>query len=86
MLVTHQVADFDTWNIEFDSHESVRVDVGIKATPYKEIGGNPNQVHIIGTVRPKEDLESGFSEPEMHKVMKNARVISKPEMTFLEES
>ena len=86
MLVTHQVEDFDTWKIGFDAHESVRAEAGIKATPYKEIGGDPNHAHIIGTVSSKDVFEEFFSRPEMQEVMKNAGVIPKPEMTFLEEA
>ena len=86
MLVTHQVEDLDKWKIGFDAHESVRTEAGIKATPYKEIGGGPNLVHIIGMVSYKEVFEEYFSRPKMQEVMKNAGLISKPEMTFLEEA
>ena len=86
MLVTHHVENFDTWKIGFDVHNSVRAEAGIKVTPYKEIGGDPNHVHIIGTVPSKKVSEEFFSCPEMQEVMKNAGVISKHEMTFLEEA
>ena len=86
ILVAHQAEDFDTWKIGFDAHESVRAEAGIKATPYEEIGGDPNHVHIIDTVPSKEFFEESFSRPEMQEAMKNTGVISKPEMTFLKEA
>ena len=75
MLVTHQVEDFATWKIGFDSHESARAEAGIKATPYKETGGDSNYGHITGTVPSKDVFEEIFSRPEMQEVMKNAGVI-----------
>ena len=65
MLVTHQVEDFHTWKIGFDAHESVRVEAGIKVAPYKEIGGDLNHDHIIGTVPSKEVFKEFFSRPEI---------------------
>ena len=43
-------------------------------------------VHMKSDEKKKDVFEESFSRPEMQEVMKNAGVISKPEMTFLEEA
>ena len=83
-VVNYKVKDFEIWKDKFDSNCDARKAAGIKASPFKNID-DPKIVYVIGEAPSKQVLEGMFGNPKFIELMKNAGVITKPDVTFLEE-
>ena len=83
-IVSHDIKDWDIFKEGFDTHDSVRREVGITAKAYKKIDSS-NTVYVIGEIPSKEVFDEFFSDPDFHEHMENIGVILPVEVTVLEE-
>ena len=83
-VVDYEVEDYEIWKKAFDSNSDVRKAAGIKASPFRKID-NQKIVYVIGEAPSKEILEGMFGNPKFIELMKNAGVITKPNVVFLEQ-
>ena len=83
VIVAFTVKDSEEWNRVFTATESVRAEAGIIATAYRPLDGT-NRVHVIGTATSEEAFIAFFSSPEQAERLKQAGVISQPEVTMLQ--
>ena len=83
-VVDYEVKDYEIWKKTFDSNSGVRKTAGVKASPFRKID-NQKIVYVIGEAPSKEILEGMFGNPKFIELMKNAGVITKPNVVFLEQ-
>jgi hypothetical protein len=83
-VVDYEVKDYEIWKKTFDSNSHVRKAAGVKASPFKKIDDH-KIVYVIGEAPSKEILEGMFGNPKFIELMKNAGVITKPNVVFLKQ-
>lgn len=85
ILITLEVADFDTWLVGYTEASAARSAAGISSTAYRNID-NPHAAQVIGLAPSKEAFIAFFSSPEMQERLKKGGVTAPPVTTFLEEA
>ena len=82
LLMKHQVADFDTWFAGFNSHEGLRTSHG--ATSHRVF--QDGHTVVVSVDFPDGASVAAFrSDPALAQAMKEAGVISVPEVDLLTE-
>ena len=83
VIITHEVKDFAEWKKGFDADEPNRANAGIKTGSLYTAFENSNLVTVIFDA-PNADVVNGMlRSPELQEAMKNAGVISAPEVKIL---
>jgi heme-degrading monooxygenase HmoA len=83
VLVIHKVADYDKWKGGFDSVYELRKKSGeLDARVYRGVH-DQNEVEVMNRWSNMEDAKKFFSSEGIRDAMKNAGVIGKPEIYFL---
>ena len=83
VLVTHSVADFDTWKQAFDEHEPTRQNFGINTINVYRSSDNPNNVTILMEGNDPEKIQEFMNSEDLKEVMQKAGVTSEPEVKML---
>ena len=86
LIVSHEVADFNTWKAAFDSHAEARSSAGFSQVNVFQDEDNDKRVTIIGQVPSREDVLAFFGKEENKAVMQNAGVTTPPQLQFLKNS
>jgi hypothetical protein len=85
MIVKHKVKDYNRWKPAFDAHATTRKNGGSKGGRLFKSSDNPNELTIIWKWDSIENARKFASSPDLEKVMREAGVIGKPEIYFIEE-
>jgi heme-degrading monooxygenase HmoA len=86
LLVHHKVQDYSAWRKIFDEDDERRKEYGSSGFQVLKSAGDPNDLTVIMDW-PSVDAAKAFAASDaLKEKMKNAGVISQPEMTFLEEA
>ncbi len=81
--ITHEVRDFAEWKKRFDADEPNRANAGVKLVSLYTAIENSNLVTAIFDA-PSADVVNGMlSSPELKETMKNAGVISAPDVKIM---
>jgi quinol monooxygenase YgiN len=85
--VRHTVADYAKWREGFDAHESARRAAGATGVQsvYRD-HENPNTVTVILQWDNADKARRFAEDPRLKEIMEKARVISAPEIRFLNEA
>ena len=83
VIMQHAVKDFTKWKVVFDADESNRAKAGVKLLGLYTSVKNPNDVTMIFEAPGADVLEAYTSNPHVQESMKNAGVISIPEISVL---
>jgi quinol monooxygenase YgiN/heme-degrading monooxygenase HmoA len=83
VVIEHKVKDYDAWKPGFDAHEQARRDMGAKAHGLMRGIKDPNLVSVWVPTDDIAKFEAGVASPEMKKAMKDAGVIGKPKVTYM---
>lgn len=86
LIVHHKVQNYTTWRKFFDDHDKARREFG--STGYKvfQSASDPNDITAIMDW-PSVDAAKAFAtSPSLKEAMKNAGVISQPDVSFLVEA
>jgi quinol monooxygenase YgiN len=83
VVVEHKVKDYDAWKPAFDADEANRRGMGAKAHGLMRGIKDPNLVTVWVPFEDVAKAEAGLASPEMKKVMKDAGVIGKPKITYM---
>ena len=85
VIVSLDVKDFDSFSKVFNSEgpNNARKEVGLIAEAHRNLD-NPTNAVVIGTVPSREAFLGFIATPEQAERMKSAGVVSKPDVTFLE--
>ncbi len=83
VLLTHEVADFASWKVGFESDEPNRAQAGVKIVQVFNDVDNPNIVTVL-TEFPSIEAVHGFvNSPGLKAGMEKAGVVGKPEFKIL---
>lgn len=82
MYVRHNVANFDNWKTVYDSMHPHRKSFGCTAEYVFRNNENPNDVLIITDWENKDQAMQYGQTPDLKEAMKNAGVLTAPEINF----
>lgn len=86
LLVHHKVQDYSAWRKVFDDHDKTRREFGSTGNQVLKSASDPNDLTVIMDW-PSVDAAKAFATSDsLKEAMKNAGVISQPEVMFLEEA
>jgi heme-degrading monooxygenase HmoA len=86
LLVHHRVQDYSAWRKIFDDDDQRRKEYGSTGFQVLKSASDPNDITIIMDW-PSVDAAQAFATSDaLKEKMKNAGVISQPELMFLEEA
>jgi hypothetical protein len=84
VILNHRVNDYATWKTKFDSDVARRENAGLKEIAVGQKAGDPGNVYVVWDVADASVLQPMLSDPELQKTMKEAGVISAPELVVVE--
>jgi len=85
VLVKHKVKDFDKWKSAFDGNGDLRKAGGEKGARIFRNIDKPNDIVIIIEWDTIENAKKFYESEDLKKVMKDAGVLMKPYIYFIEE-
>ena len=86
LLVHHKVQDYSAWRKVFDEDDKTRKEYGSTGYQVLKSTSDPNDLTVIMDW-PSVDAAMAFAASDsLKEKMKNAGVISQPEVTFLVEA
>jgi len=86
LLVHHKVQDYSAWRKIFDEDDKRRKEYGSTGFQVLKSANDPNDLTVIMDY-PSVDAAKAFATSDaLKEKMKNAGVVSQPEMTFLVEA
>lgn len=85
LLVHHKVQDYAAWRQVFDDHDKTRREYGSTGFQVFKSASDPNDITVI-TDWPSVDAARAIATSDsLKEAMKNAGVISQPEVMYLVE-
>lgn len=85
VLVKHKVKDYDKWKSIFDGNSDLRKAGGEKGSRLFRQVDKPNDLVIIIEWDTIENAKKFYESEDLKKVMKDAGVMMKPYIYFIEE-
>jgi hypothetical protein len=86
LYVHHKVQDYSAWRKVFDELESVRARFGSTGGQVFQSVNDPNEITILTDWGSVDEARAYAQSPELKEGMKNAGVISQPDVMFLNET
>jgi quinol monooxygenase YgiN len=83
VLVSHRVADYETWKKKFDDHMPARKEAGCLGDHINRGADDPNMVYVYCPATDVDRLKAFIDSPDVGEVMKNAGVEGRPTITFM---
>jgi len=83
VLVRHKVSNFARWKRGYDAHLPARRKAALRQKALLRGVRNPSDVVILFRAGNLKKAKAFVSGPQLRKVMKDAGVVGKPEITFL---
>ncbi|MCH8816223.1 MAG: hypothetical protein IIC92_00585 [Chloroflexi bacterium] len=80
VFIQHRVADFDTWKPLFDADHARRVETGLKDARVFRLDGDENMLLVAFQTDDLSSFAKMMADPELAAAMKEAGVISEPEV------
>ena len=87
MIVRHRVRDFTQWKRVFDSHQPARQAMGIQIVHVLRNADSPNDLTILCRSQDEPTLRAlSADSPEEQEILKQATIVGKPRVEFLNEA
>lgn len=83
VIMTHDVADWDTWKAVFDSHEGARKAAGMLGHHINRHADNPNRISVYMAVSDVARAQAFSQSPDLHATMSKAGLTSAPTATWV---
>ena len=83
MLISYQVADFDTWKAVFDDNEQGRIDHGYLGHHINRAESDPNSLSIYLAVTDVDQTKAYVTSDDVKSKMAEAGATSAPEITWM---
>lgn len=83
LLVRHKVRDFAKWKRAYDGHAPVRRKAALRQKALLRGVRNPKDVLLLFQAGNLKKAKAFSSSRQLRKVMKEAGVVGKPEISFL---
>jgi hypothetical protein len=82
LSITHEVADYDNWKVVFDKFRTERTEAGIVDIFVKQNINNTNSITVFSRILDMTKAEQFMASNQLKDAMKNAGVVSNPEIIF----
>jgi hypothetical protein len=82
IILSHDVNDFEAWKPHYYADAGRRESLGLRDLAVGNAADNPNKVYIIWEGDPVK-VDQMLNDPELPELMKNAGVLSAPEVTVV---
>jgi len=86
LLVHHKVQDYSAWRKLFDEDDARRKEYGSTGFQVLKSASDPNDLTVIMDWTSVDGAKAFATSDALKEKMKNAGVISQPEVTFLVEA
>lgn len=86
ILVHHKVEDYNKWKPVFDNNAGDREEHGSTGGKIFRNADDPNDIFVLLEIRSIENAKKFAQSDSLKEAMKNAGVVSVPEVHFLEEA
>lgn len=83
VLISHHVADFDTWKKAFDAHEPMRKEVGCLGHEVLRDADDANVVYVYCPAMDVKKISVFLDSPDLKMAMKKAGVERAPVITLM---
>ena len=83
VIITHEVANWDTWKAEFDRHEGARKAAGILGHHINRGLENPNALTVYLAVSDLAAAKAFATSPDLHNTMTAAGVKGAPSVAWV---
>lgn len=83
LLVHHKVQDYSAWRKVFDNHDKTRKEYGSSGYQVFRSASDPNDITILMNWSSVDAAKTFAASDTLKDAMKNAGVISQPDVTFL---
>jgi quinol monooxygenase YgiN len=83
LIVHHKVQNYSAWRKVFDDHDKARKEFGSTGYQVYQSVSDPNDITALTDWPTVEAAKAFAASPSLKEAMKNAGVISQPEVTFL---
>jgi len=83
VLLKHEVKDYSSWKVGFDSEETRRSAAGITVIGVYTAVDNANMVTVLTQFPSVEAVNAFVGDPSMKEALDKAGVIGKPEVNIL---
>jgi len=85
IIVNHRVADFNKWKEGYSSDAARRSEMGVTEIAVGRKSDDPSMVYLIMDIKEPKHALAMFNDPQLQQAMKDAGVISAPEVVVIEE-
>jgi quinol monooxygenase YgiN len=85
LIVHHKVQDYPAWRKGFDETTLTRTRFGSTGQQVYRSPSDPNEITILTVWKDISQARTYAQSNELKEAMKNAGVISQPDVTFLDE-
>ena len=82
MIVSHTVADFDSWLEGYNAADELREQKGITGHAASRSMDEPSRVFVYHQAESFDTLRAFMADPELHAAMKAVGVSSEPEVSY----
>ncbi len=86
LYVHHKVADYQAWRKVFDEATGTRTRFGSTGQQVYRTANDPNDITILTSWRSLDGARAYAQSSELREAMKQAGVISQPDVMFFEEA
>ena len=86
VLVHHKVEDYNNWKAHFENNSELRSRNGSKGGKVFQSADNPNELFILLEWDSFENAKKFTGSDELKEVMKEAGVVTQPEIYFVEDA
>jgi len=83
--VSIKVADFSTWKTQFDGHEKMRNDAGLKIEHIFRAESDANDVSVIFRTSDPAKTKAFMESDDLKERMKESGVVSKPDIRMFHD-
>ncbi len=82
IAISHEVADFDAWKTDFDSHAEWRADKGFKFEAMGTSPDNPNMVYLMFSTSDLDAAKEAMGSEDLQQKMMEAGVLGEPNISY----
>jgi heme-degrading monooxygenase HmoA len=86
LFVHHKVQDYAAWRNVFDDLTAMRTGYGCTGHKVFQSPSDPNEITVLTDWRSVDDAKAYATSSDLKEGMKNAGVISQPDVMFLAEA
>lgn len=84
VILSHKVANYDTWRPSYDADAARRKEVGLKEIICGQHADDPHSVYMVFETDKPEVIHQMLADPNLAKAMQEAGVTSAPEVVIIE--